>query len=312
MRKIISLLLFMVVVPAYSNQVLSLDDALRATYTACVGIDDALYDLKKMAGINTAITGVGTAVNAGATVVGVVKSSKDAKAEALEAILKEIAEKSKSQQPMTQDEITAFMSEFNFSYHTAIKTQQEIQSELDQTVTQSKKLGNWRTGLMATGAATNLAGAIISGTNRVGGDLVAQITACKNSLSTLRTSIMQARINGEYVDEAQTIESACSEFEYVDLSKINNRGTGAMISSGLGVATGLVGTFTSASANSQKVRDDNTETGKQKEKNLNTASNILAGASTAASTTATVFNASQISAIKKVAEVASKCTGVLK
>ena len=38
--------------------VLPLDDALRATYTACVGIDEELSDLKKMAGINTAVTGV--------------------------------------------------------------------------------------------------------------------------------------------------------------------------------------------------------------------------------------------------------------
>ncbi|MBQ2845492.1 MAG: hypothetical protein IJE79_05755 [Alphaproteobacteria bacterium] len=312
MRKIISLLSLMVVIPAYSNEVLSLDDALRATYTACVGIDDALYDLKKMAGINTAITAVGTAAGAGATVVGIVKSGKDAKAEALEAILKEIAEMSKNQSAMTETETATFMSEFNSAYETVLKNEQEAETELQKTVQQSKKLGNWRTGLMATGAATNLAGAIIAGTNRVDGDLDTQITACKNSLSALRTSIMQARINGEDVAEAQSIESACSEFEYVDLSKINTRGKGAMISSGLGAATGLVGTFTSASANSQKVRDDNSDSGKQKEKNLNTASNVLAGASAAASATATVFNATQISAIKKVAEVASKCTGVLK
>ena len=49
-----------------------------------------------------------------------------------------------------------------------------------------------------------------------------------------------------------------------------------------------------------------------KEKNLNTTANILAGASTVASATATVFNATQISAIKKVAEVAQQCTEVLK
>ena len=236
MRKIISLLSLMVVIPAYSNEVLSLDDALRATYTACVGIDDALYDLKKMAGINTAITAVGTAAGAGATVVGIVKSGKDAKAEALEAILKEIAEMSKNQSEMTETEIATFMSEFNSAYETVLKSKQEAETELQKTVQQSKKLGNWRTGLMATGAATNLAGAIIAGTNKVDGDLDAQITACKNSLSALRTSIMQARINGEDISEAQSIETACSEFEYVDLSKINKRAKGAMISSGIGAA----------------------------------------------------------------------------
>ena len=48
--------------PVANADILPLNDALRATYTACVGIDDNLADLKKMAGINTAVTGVGTAV----------------------------------------------------------------------------------------------------------------------------------------------------------------------------------------------------------------------------------------------------------
>ena len=37
----------------------------------------------------------------------------------------------------------------------------------------------------------------------------------------------------------------------------------------------------------------------------------MAGASTAASATATIFNATQISAIKKVANVAEACEGAL-
>lgn len=64
--------------PAVAS-VLTLDDALRATYTACVGIDEELTDLKKMAGINTAITGVGAATGVGATVVGIVKEKTDKK-----------------------------------------------------------------------------------------------------------------------------------------------------------------------------------------------------------------------------------------
>lgn len=73
-------------------EVLPLDDALRATYTACVGIDDELADLKKMAGINTAVTGVGTGLGVGATVVGIVKAGKDAEAEELEKLIKELHE----------------------------------------------------------------------------------------------------------------------------------------------------------------------------------------------------------------------------
>ena len=49
-----------------------------------------------------------------------------------------------------------------------------------------------------------------------------------------------------------------------------------------------------------------------REKNLNKASNILGGATTAASLTATVFNATQINAIKKIVNIADECEGALK
>ena len=314
MKKLISVMACLIAMPSFANQSLSLDDALRATYSACVGIDDALYDLKKMAGINTAITAVGTAAGAGATVVGVVKSSKDAKAEDLERELQKLRDLENQNKVITptSEDVENFKQEFVTDYATIVQEISKKEQEKQQLEKQSKKLGNWRTGLMATGAATNLAGAIIAGTNKVDDDLDAQISACKDSLSALRSSIMQARINGEDVSEAQSIETACSEFEYVDLSKINKRAKGAMISSGIGAATGLAGTLTSASANSDKVRDDNSDSGKQTEKTLNTASNVLAGATAAASATATIFNATQIKAIKQVAEVAAKCTGVLK
>lgn len=173
-------------------------------------------------------------------------------------------------------------------------------------------MGNWRTGLLAGGTATNVAGAIIAGNNKVDDDLQTQIDNCKLAVKNLRDSIMQAKFNGEDVSEANTIADACKEYDYVDISPINKQAKGAMISSVVGATTGLAGTVTSAMANTDATRNDNTDAGKQKEKNLNTASNVLAGASTVASATATVFNATQISAIKKVATVAEKCTGVLK
>ena len=173
-------------------------------------------------------------------------------------------------------------------------------------------MGNWRTGLVAGGTATNVAGAIIAGKNKVDFDLQSQIDACRKSVKNLRDSIMQARIIGADVSEANEIASACGEYDYVDVSKINNRAKGAMISSVVGATTGAAGTVTSAVANSDITRNDNSDAGKQKEKNLNTASNVLAGTTAVASATATVFNATQISAIKKVATVAEQCTRVLK
>lgn len=295
-------------------EVLPLNDALRATYSACVGIEDELADLKKMAGINTAITGVGTGLGIGATAVGIVKYATDKEAESYEKLLEELRELQKDfpETNVTEVQISAFEREFDLAYDAAVKDIDTYQSELDKLNNKSKKLGNWRTGLLAVNTTTNIAGALIASKNQVKGDLQTQIDNCKISVKNLSDSIMQARINGEDVTEANNIVIACDEYNYVDISPINKRGNGAMISSVVGATTGVTGTIASAVANTDKTRNDNTDSGKQKEKNLNTASNVLAGASTLASATATVLNATQISAIKKVAVVAEKCTGVLK
>lgn len=294
-----------------SADVLPLYDALRATYTACVGIDDELAGLKKMAGINTAVTGVGTAAGAGATVTGIVKSQKDKEISEIEIKLEKLRE-IETENPQTGNETTdfdVFYREFENSYTNIAQQLKDYQSEIDKLTQQSKKLGNWRTGLLAGSTVTNIAGAAIAGTNKVSVGLREQINTCISAVDSLQQSMMQARMNGEDITEAQSIVDACGEYKYVDVSKIDNRAKGSMISSVVGATTGLAGTITSATANT---RNDNTEEGRQKEKNLNTASNVLSGVTTAASATATVFNATQISAIKKVAEVAAKCTGVLK
>ena len=77
--------------------------------------------------------------------------------------------------------------------------------------------------------------------------------------------------------------------------------------SGVGAATGLAGTITSGVANTDATRED-----ADKSKSLNTASNVLAGVTTAASLTATVFNATQIAAAKRIIEVAEQCEEALK
>ena len=290
---------------------LPLDDALRATYVACVGIDDELIELKKMAGINTAVTGAGTAVNTGATVVGIVKANKDKQVEGFERLIQELSEMEDDKEAPTEEQVNQWRREFDESFESG-KSEKALTEQVTKLNQQSKSLGNWRTGLLAGATVTNVAGAIISGKNKVDADLQIQIDSCRISVKSLKDSIMQARINGEDVSEANEIANACGEYDYVDVSKINNRATGGMISSIVGATTGAAGTATSVLANSDKIRNDNTDNGKQKEKSLNVASNVLAGAGTVASATATVFNATQISAIKKVAAVAEQCTGVLK
>lgn len=288
--------------PAVSvADVLPLDDALRATYTACVGIDEELADLKKMAGINTAITGVGTGLGAGATVVGIVKANKDKKIADLESRLPNVRE---SYGQTSYDIDTAK----NNLQKAAAANAGTTETEIERLTKQSKSLGNWRTGLMAGATATNIAGAAIAGASLKKGDIQGRIDGCLATVSNLHTSIAMAKMEGIDVREAQTIANACSGYMGQDVSKIQKQAKGSLISSAIGATTGLTGTVTSAVANTDKTRDGD----KQKEKNLNTASNVLAGATTVASGTATVFNALQISTIKRVARTAAECEGALK
>ena len=81
--------------------------------------------------------------------------------------------------------------------------------------------------------------------------------------------------------------------------------------SSIGTATAGAGTITSALANSKKVRNDDSEDGKKKEKNLNTASNILAGVTMGTSGASTALSAVQISKAKKDSEMAEKCESAL-
>ena len=311
MRVFLSAFLLSLFLSPVCAEELLLDEALRATYSACVGIDDDLVELKKMAGINTAVTGVGTGLNVGATVVGVVKADKDKEVEVKLEKLRQIEQQNPGIESSDED-WNSFSNDMQARLESAKQEIERYQVEIEKLNKQSKSLGNWRTGLVAGGTATNVAGAIIAGKNKVDFDLQSQIDACRKSVKNLRDSIMQARIIGADVSEANEIASACGEYDYVDVSKINNRAKGAMISSVVGATTGAAGTVTSAVANSDITRNDNSDAGKQKEKNLNTASNVLAGTTAVASATATVFNATQISAIKKVATVAEQSTRVLK
>ena len=282
--------------------------ALQGTYSACVGIDDSLADLKKMAGINTAITAAGTGLGAGAVVAGVKKADVDARIQELKNDIcnlggcKEDEVKNASQEEI--EKIIEKLAEVNkISKETTTNDAAvaELQSQVNTKTTQSKKLGNWRTGLLAGNALTNVAGAVVAGKNKVDDDLQAQIEVCKAAVKNLKMVAMQAKLDGLDVSEADRIVAVCGEFDYVDVSKINNRGKGAMLSSAVGATTGVAGTIASVVANNNK-------TGK----NLDGAANTLAGASTVASGVATVFNATQISAIKKVATVATQCSEVLK
>ena len=293
------------------------ENALRATYNNCVGIENSLHDMKVMAGINTAISGIGTGLGIGATAVGVAKSRTDSIIEEKYKVLENLSYAASSDvETMDEQEWLKFFEQNNGDSKDEKDYNKDSKNETDEIrklTEKSKKLGDWRTGLLVGNAVTNVAGAVISGTNKVDSTLSEQIRNCNASVKNLQKAIAQAKIDNIDVTEAIRIESACNGFEYIDvinIEKINNRAKGGMIASVVGTGTGVVGAITSAMANTDKIRNNDTE--KKKEKNLNTAANAFAVGSTVASGVATVFNATQIKAIKEIVSVAEKCTEALR
>lgn len=281
---------------------------------ACGGLSGEFKRLGTMAGINTAVTGVGTVAGGVALGTGIAKSGVDKDAEKLE---QEIANLQRLQNEreilpeyidISDQELKSWLAD-NYTQNT--QTNDELSAaleskkeQLNQTTAKSKTLGNVRTGTLAAATATDITGAIIAGTNQVKGDLQSQINDCIASVKALTDARMQARLEQDadsaQLTRAEQIEIDCKEWQYVDISSINSKSTGATVSSAVGAAMGLTGTITSAMANSDSI-------GKSKEKNLNNTANIMAGGTTVASGVATIFNATQISAIKKAIAVANKC-----
>ena len=296
MRLKLGIVMSLMVGVAHANPDLSA--AIENVRTTCGNISAELTDMKKMAGITTAVTGVGTVAGGVALGTGLAKANVDKEIEAKEKL-----------PLLTIENEQAFRNELSTYAKSINKT---ANTELGLAEQKSKNLGNIRTGTLATSTVANIAGAVMSGTNRVKGDLRSQIDECLASLKTLSNVRMQARISKTATDadlaRAENIIRACDAWTTVDVSSINNRSTGATVSAGIGAGLGLAGTITSASANSDSVRDGDAD----KEKKLNTAANVLAGGTTAAGLSATIFNATQISAIKRAATVADECEGALK
>lgn len=273
-----------------------------------------MTDLKKMAGINTAVTAVGTVAGGVALGAGIAKVSVDKEQQDLEEkVAKLIAEKSNV--PVQQLEIANEQEFYTAIHNVAYSGNSEISADIEKInklEQKSKTLGNIRTGTLAANTVTNIAGTAIAASNKVDDDLESRINRCVAAIKNLSSAKLAAKVENTAthaeIERAEKIISSCRDYEYVDVKPINKRATGAAIASGIGIGTGVVGTITSSLANTDKTRKGD----EQKEKNLNTTANVMAGASTVASATATIFNATQISAIKKVATVAEACEEALR
>lgn len=323
MKRMFLSFLMVVILPAFADSsddiISNAEQIFEATRITCSGISDEIAKVANISKANTAVTAVGTVAAGGALIAGIKKSQED---EEIERLVKAICDaggcSADGVEKMTNEQF--FM---NVLQPMAEIAELQRRAELQQRIEKSKKLGNWRTGLMAGTIGTNLASAIMSGLNINQSDLVQHISACNEmikSIPDMENELKRVGVNpNEYqvVKQLGSVRTWCNQIDVKDIEKIEKRMKGVMGTSIAGTAIGVVGVGTSAVANSDKYMDvDNklnmNNKDKKKEKALNTTANVMAGANVATGAVETGLNISLITLTKKLIESAERCEGVLK
>ena len=321
----VTFILFVSLFVGVAHAATDLSSAIENVRATCGGIGAELSDLKVKAGIATGVSSAGAVTGGVALGTGIAKNKTDTKIENLSlcgglpeqecydslgkaiSILTDVVEKIDKISELKSALENKYGEKFVSDVEKLLDDYKKLKKKLEE---KSTKLGNIRTGTMAASTATNIASAVLAGTNQVKGDLKQQIDACLASVRVLSDVRMQARIDGsatgEELSNAENIVRACEEWATVDISSINKKAKGAAITSGIGAGMGVAGTATSAVVNKKDFGSDY-----DKEKKLNMASNVLAGGTAAASLTSAILNGTQIKAIKRAAAVADECEGAL-
>ena len=87
---------------------------------------------------------------------------------------------------------------------------------------------------------------------------------------------------------------------------------GSAVVSGIGTLASGTGIVTSLLANKDEIRNDDSEAGQEKERNLNLVSNIMAGITTGTSITSTGLSGVSLVKAQEDSDRAEKCEEILK
>ncbi len=309
MRKFLSVCLCVCLLasPGVADVLSEAKDLYDSTYMVCAGIADELSKVSGVAKGGVAIGAAGTVASGGALTVGIIKANLDKKIEGL-------VEKMCALGGCDADGLKN-MSDTDF-YNNVMVSMADISDAIMRATEQSKNLGNWRTALMAGTIVTNAASAILAGVNRDQTELIQHIQACNSAIDALvpyKNRLIASGVSPlqePVIKKIDAVSTWCRPINVADVEKIEKR-MGAVMGIGIaGTVVGVAGTTTSALANSEKIRSDDSVAGKAKEKKLNTASNVLAGVNVVTGVAETGLNISLITLSKKLIQQAEQCEGV--
>ncbi|MBQ5699934.1 MAG: hypothetical protein IIV74_01410 [Alphaproteobacteria bacterium] len=302
-------------------------DVYEAVQTFCGGLSADLSELSGVSIASTVVTGVGTVAAGGALATGIAKANTDKQVSELsQQILERICKNGgcdvASVENMSDEEFAEkifplLVKAIQLENQSELNAALGLMLEQDRAIAKSRRLGNWRTGLLAGNTATNIATAIIAGLNKDQSELILRVQACNDAVEKLRAAndaAIAAGVNpieNPYMQAFDDTIHYCGTMNVSDVEKIEKHMTVVMGTGIAGSVIGAVGVGTSAAANSNKVRNDNTAAGQRKEKTLNTVANVASGTNVVVGAVGTGFNISLLNLTKKLIRAANQCEDTL-
>ena len=284
----------------------------------CLGIKK---DFDTLFGLN-AVTAVSSFLGAGASgnalIAGVQKAKLDneiAKEKTLPQMVDELYQVLLLSQ--SNPENSEEMEEKRQQLLANIKQRQEkLENEISEKVELSKNLGTQRTFLLAGSTATS---AVSTGTSIASvinaKKLAEKMSQCNQKLREL--SLVKSRLDAEQENtttsvKAKDILDVCKGYSKDNINAVSGMMTGSAVVSGIGTLASGTGIVTSLLANKDEIRNDDSEAGQEKEKNLNLVSNIMAGITTGTSITSTGLSGVSLVKAQEDSDRAEKCEEILK
>ncbi|MDW2974852.1 MAG: hypothetical protein R8M70_02220 [Alphaproteobacteria bacterium] len=302
-------------------------DVYEAVQTFCGGLSADLSELSGISIANAVATGVGTATATGALATGIAKANTDKQISELsrkisERICKNGGCDAASVENMSDEEfaekiLPLLVEAVRLENQSELKATLGLKLEQDRAIAKSRRLGNWRTGLLAGNTATSIASAVMAGLNRDQSELILRVRACNDAVEKLRAANQAAiaaginPIDNPYMQGFRETMDKCGTLNLADVEKIEKQIKVVMGTGIAGSVIGAVGVGTSAAANSNKVRNDNTAAGQRKEKTLNTVANVASGTNVVVGAVGTGFNISLLNLTKKLIRAANQCEDTL-
>jgi hypothetical protein len=304
MRKMLFLFIVLtmnaaVAMPTVDTLDARLKQAIGRAADICPSIAHDIDQIKIMAGIGIAGSGVGAVAGGVALYHGYRKWQADDKISELGITLERLREIKESGDTAAALAILGELS--------------EVREQMTAEQTASQRHGNFRTGasFVSGGAQAISATATTSGVDSLGGTII-NMEVCSNAINQIQTIVNEMiMVNSReiaLIERSQNIIRACRGMDADNIAAVRNRLRVAGIVSVIGTAAGITGGVTSAIA---VTRESTGASAMTDTHNFNMAANVSAGVATGAGVGGAILSGTALHGLIKNGDIANACRSAL-